>query len=157
MIYDRIENIASYAAVSPMLEAAIASIQATDFAPLSPGTYGVGDSGIYFMIQEPKLALPGECFWEYHEDYADIQFAFSGGLERIGFASRDDIPQWIHKEGTDTFISHSDMSGLELAMREGWFAAFFPQDAHRPCIGKTDADGYRKIVYKIPIKETANF
>ena len=152
MIYDKIENIYRYSAISPVFREVAESLKSTDFARLSPGRYDIGSSGTYFMVQEPKLAPPEACFWEYHESCIDIQFAFSGGDEIIGFAFRDEISKWTRQDGTDTFLSADPLTGTGLSLHKGFFAVFFPQDAHRPCMGAVKAGGYRKIVYKIPME-----
>lgn len=103
------------------------------------------------MVQEPQLLHIEDTVWECHDRFIDIQFAYSGGPEFICYAPRGQLHGWEYNHDMDVAFSHSICSGLQLKLATGHFSVFFPNDAHRPCIGDANTY-YRKIVFKIPIK-----
>jgi len=151
MILDNIANLSRYKGLSKALDMAIDSLMSLDFSSMSVGDYDLDYYGVYYMVQEPRLADFEDTLWEKHDKYIDIQYAFKGSAEKINYAPLSLISDWKQKEGTDTSFSSNPHMGLEIGLSEGVFAIFFPQEAHRPCHGDMHDSAYRKIVYKIPI------
>ena len=149
MIFDTIENIESYRGLSQAFDTAVSALSGTDFTQLQPGTYYLGSSGVYYMVQTPQLQPRDMVRWECHERYIDIQYAVAGGPETIDWAPRGALSAWEKSPSGDIFFTNDDAPHLSLALIPGRFAVFFPQDAHRPCQGNPAP--CRKVVFKIPI------
>lgn len=152
VIFDSLSNVKSYLGISDVLDAALTALAATDFSSLPPDEYLFGDGGTYFIVQELRLKNRDETRWECHDQYIDIQYMLSGDPETIDYAPRQQFAHWVKNGEKDIYFSDEEKKGSALSLNEGYFAVFFPQDAHRPCQGEEDA-ACRKIVFKVPIKE----
>lgn len=150
MIFDTIKNIKNYVGISKDFDLAISALLMTDFAHLSPDTYPISNSNTYFMVQTPKLQSRDNARWECHDKYIDIQYIAAGGPEVIDWTSRQNLSNWKKEPSADVYFSDDDCQFLPLVLSSGYFAVFFPQDAHRPCLGAEDTKCL-KIVFKIPV------
>ena len=151
MIFDTIENVGSYRGLSPAFDAAVSILSGTDFAQLQPGAYypEPKSSGVYYMVQTPALLPRDKARWECHDRYIDIQYVMSGSTETIDWAPRGELNGWEKGTSSDIYFADGDVPYLPLALTPGRFAVFFPQDAHRPCLGASGSS--RKIVFKVPV------
>ncbi len=146
MIYDRLERIGAYRNIHPNLDQAIDYILATDLDTLEEGRHGADESPFYVLAQAPELKA--ENRWERHRTHIDVQIALADG-ETIGYAPEEETGPWSPwDDGADFASSESPDTGIPLRMSKGSFAVFFPQDAHRPCLGKGKT---RKIVVKVAV------
>lgn len=129
------------------MDKALEILRTTDFADLEPVSYQV-DEGVFYNVMEPELHAWEDTSWECHRKYIDIQYALTEG-EQIAVCPIDRIDDWIKYVETDDYaIAKADAVFTALPMGPEMFAAFFPQDAHRP----TWALGERKTVKKVVIK-----
>lgn len=152
MIFDKVENISLYKGMHRALDVAIEHVlchDAKDYEADSP-VY-LGDSGVYFSTAHVALRGRDEVRWECHDEYIDLQYVIDGHTETIDYASRDSLARWEKKPDGDIYFSDDGSCGLPLPVKPGFFAIFFPQDAHRPAQGKAGEESV-KIVYKIPCK-----
>ena len=103
-------------------------------------------------VHEYETLPREECRFEHHHHTVDLQYIISGG-ERIDWA-----PAWELEPDGD-YLEHKDFQYLlppagpadelsNIHLTAGYFAIFFPADAHRPKI----SDGVHKGVYKAVVK-----
>lgn len=139
MIFDRIENAATYRGTSPRLAAALEYLAHTDFTQLAPGKYELdGDKLFASVARFTTKPLEEEITWEAHRKYADVQYVVSGNekmgcvnLQR-GLTSNDlTIKTPYNPDGDIEFFRGQ---GPFLHVHAGEFAVFFPQDVHAPCL-----------------------
>lgn len=150
MIYDTIQNAGLYIGISKHLDLALAYMMKSIFSGLAAGRYDVDGDNVYLMIQQSALRRFEDTVWEAHRNYMDIQLAFTAG-ETIAFVPVADVAGWgSYNADTDCRCSHSAAHGIFLAMKPGRFAAFFPNDAHRPLIGEGNI---HKAVIKVLIEK----
>ncbi len=106
----------------------------------------------YVNVHEYDTLARDECRFEHHHHTVDLQYIIAGG-ERIDWA-----PAWELKSDGD-YLEHKDFQYLlppngspnELSnvhLTAGYFAIFFPADAHRPKMN----DGHHEAVYKAVVK-----
>ena len=104
------------------------------------------DHGAFYSVSDTKLCKKEERLFEYHRKFIDIQFVVNG-VEGMEYADINALPEGSFNEGSD--IGFTDGEGTPLSLNSGDFAVFFPEDAHKPCIGEGVV---RKVVVKIPVK-----
>lgn len=150
MIYDEIKNINLYFGLSEKMDIALKVLANTDFADFKPGTYFIGDSGVFYNVMEPCLENRDCTKWEIHDKYIDIQCSLCGGPEIIDCIHRGKIQDWRYEPGKDIAFSEQEMDANKVLLEEGNFAVFFPDDAHRPNQGEKGIY-YRKVVLKVPV------
>ena len=146
MIYDRIENIETYSAISERLAKGLRLLQTTDFSALEAGKYEVDGKELFFMLQSYQSKEQNDRP-EAHKKYIDIQYLLEGE-EQIGIGALSEMVEEVsaNPEG-DIWFYHGPVTSFK--MEKGNFAVFFPQDAHAPGIATGNPAPVRKVVVKV--------
>jgi YhcH/YjgK/YiaL family protein len=93
----------------------------------------------------------GECFFESHRKYIDVQFILSGE-EIIEVSNRNLLAVALEYNEELDYIKYEDKKGVSsIVLKAGDVAIFYPQDAHMPCIKVTDALKVVKAVVKVKV------
>ena len=109
--------------------------------------------GVYAMESVYRTRARGDCFFESHRRYIDVQALVEGeesieilGIERLRVAV-DYVPDKDLVKYTD-----SDFAS-RLRLVPGELAIFFPPDGHMPCLRVSDSQPVlvRKTVVKVPV------
>lgn len=149
MIIDKIENLEKYLSTFKYGKELSDFIKNTDFSTLSYGkTQIVGkDLFVNYMTYTTKNTV-GDL--EAHKDYVDLQLVFKGE-ERMDYANLDDCTTTVeyNQEKDVYFLTAKDYSSLYF--KEGYFAIYFPQDAHRPSLTYKEEQTIVKAVFKIKV------
>jgi len=149
MILDQIEHIESYVGLHPRIDRGLRFLANFDAEMFIPGRKEIDGAAVFVLFQEYKSKPLSEGKWESHRRYADIQFIHQGE-ERMGYASRDSLLETRAYNSQDDCALHAG-EGLHFHMREGWFAIFFPHDAHMPGIAVDEPALVRKVLLKIEL------
>lgn len=149
MIYDLIENIATYKGLDPHLDLAIDSILSGDFKTQDPGRYELAGDKVFCFVQDNQLAEPGQRF-EYHRNYADLHFLLAGQeMISYGYDGLEDLEPYQAQSDVG-FLTAS--SQLDLTINDQYFAFFLPGESHLPNQKAGEGEQVRKLVYKILIE-----
>ncbi|WP_105110343.1 YhcH/YjgK/YiaL family protein [Streptococcus suis] len=149
MIYDLIENIATYKGLDSHLDLAIDSILSGDFKTQDPGRYELAGDKVFCFVQDNQLVEPGQRF-EYHRNYADLHFLLAGQeMISYGYDGLEDLEPY-QAQSDIGFVSAS--KHLDLIINDRYFAIFLPGEVHLPNQAAGEALQVRKIVYKILIE-----
>ena len=146
MIYDRIENIETYTAISERLAKGLRLLLTTDFSAMEAGKYEVDGTELYYMLQSYQSKEQNDRP-EAHRRYIDIQYIVEGE-EQIGVGALSGMTEEVsaNPEG-DIWFYHGPVTNIK--MKKGSFAVFFPQDAHAPGIAAGDPAPVKKVVVKV--------
>ena len=146
MIYDRIENIETYTAISERLAKGLKLLRTTDFSAMEAGKYEVDGTELYYMLQSYQSKEQNDRP-EAHRRYIDIQYIVEGE-EQIGVGALSGMTEEVsaNPEG-DIWFYHGPVTNIK--MEKGSFAVFFPQDAHAPGIAAGDPAPVKKVVVKV--------
>lgn len=150
MIFDRMENCGLYFGTTSLYSAGINFIKKSLSAPPPDGRYEL-DAGAYATIQTYTTGSEAGKFPESHRSRADIQ-ALLSGREIVGWTAvkglKTKSPYELEKD-----IEFYENSGEEskLLLRPGYFAVFYPGDAHKPGCCADAPEEVRKVVVKIPV------
>lgn len=114
------------------------------------GSYIVAD-GVTAVVKTYMTQLPIELKLENHEKFIDLQYMLSGN-EMMEWIPQ--LPETIREQynpDTDVTFYADDDRARPVAVREGEFVLFWPQDVHKPScvIGRPEL--VRKIVVKIAV------
>jgi YhcH/YjgK/YiaL family protein len=149
MILDKIENAYLYSSINPLLAEGLKFITENDFSTVEPGKFYLKDDLLYAMINEYETKPAKECKPEAHKKYTDIQFIVSGE-ELIGFQTLgEQLPSEPYNEEKD--VAFFNEGGSLFSLKQGFFAIFFPDDIHQPCIMIDEPARIRKVVVKVAI------
>ena len=151
MICDSIKNLKLYCGLSPDFKEVNDFIMSNDLEKTPPGRYTLkGD--IYYMVQNYETKPESEGFFEAHRKFIDLQYVVSG-KERHNYAHLSNLKVREQYNAEKDMASYDgDGTSCSLILNKGFFAVYFPEDAHMPNlrIGK-DPEKMIKVVFKIPV------
>jgi YhcH/YjgK/YiaL family protein len=149
MIIDKIENAYLYAPINPLLAEGLKFIAENNFNQIEPGKFFLKDDLLYAMVSEYETKPAEQCKPETHKKYTDIQFIVSGE-EKIGFIT------YAGQEPSEAYNAEKDVMFFDLettrfTLKAGYFAIFFPDDIHQPCVMVDAPAKVKKVVVKVAI------
>lgn len=147
VLLDRLDNPAIVALLPARLKQAVDYLRSTNLMTLSLGRHDLDGDRAFALVQEYTTRKPGECVWEAHRMYIDVQYVVRGA-ERMGYAN---LAQAREREPYD---SARDVAFFEpgedyVTVREGMLAIFGPEDVHAPCGAAGQPAQVRKIIIKV--------
>lgn len=149
MILDRLANASLYHDAHPGLAAAFAYLARFDDAT-ADGRQELDGERLYALVQRYVTRPAGEKRWESHRRYLDVQYLVAG-RERIDHAPLAMLQGATAYDEAKDVIHYAGPAGESsaLCLEAGDFAAFFPEDGHRPGV---TADGPAAEVRKVVVK-----
>jgi biofilm protein TabA len=147
VIIDRLQNPSVITALPSRLKQAVQYLQTTNLAVLPVGRHNLDGDRLFVLVQEYTTRSPGECKWEAHRMYIDVQYLVRG-TERMGFSN---IAQATEQEPYDAARDVAFFQPGEdyVTVREGMLAIFGPEDVHAPCGAVGHPSAVRKIIIKV--------
>jgi biofilm protein TabA len=150
MIADKIENIDTYRGIHENVDKAIEYLLKEDFVSLSPGKHQIHGDDLFIIISEYTTKPKSESQYEAHRKYIDIQILIKGE-ENIYWLPVDGLNvSKEYSEETDAAL-FEEASGSLICMERGYFALFFPKDAHMPGCSISRNIPVKKAVVKVRI------
>lgn len=149
MIVDTLAHMDTYKGLDPRLYQALETIRDTDFSCQADGEYEVDGFGFRYILQSYTTRETNDTP-EAHRDFIDVQYIISGH-EVIAAGQLDKMEQVVesHLE-RDIWLYHGPVDPITLDT--GYFAIFFPQDAHAPRIASPAGPAQvRKCLFKVHI------
>lgn len=148
MIYDKIDNLTFYAGISDDIRLGLEYLR--DVKPeVEVGVHELSPR-VKAIVSEYTTKEVNELGYEAHRQYIDIQYNLIGE-EKISCMPLEQLKETkSYNEATDAaFYQANNEQPLEMAIGNGYFTIFFPQDAHMPqlCIDKPMA--VKKVVVKV--------
>lgn len=148
MIFDRIENLKNYGALSEKVLEFLTNLD--ENTPCGRRTI---ESKTYANVEEYNTKSHENCFFEAHKKYIDIQILLKG-RERLDFRNINglSVKNEYDPEKDIVFYSDKETEG-SIFLQNGNFAMLFPQDAHRPQMNASPevCESVKKVVVKIAI------
>ncbi len=150
MIYDKVENMSLYFSGLKGFERVEEVYKEFLKAPFAEGRIDIDGDNAWCNVATYTVNPDNPLKYEAHREYADVQVMVDGA-ENFGWAITDECNiTEDFKEGSDiAFMDAPDGQFFEL--KKGYFAVFFPQDAHAPCRKNDSADTAHKLVFKVKL------
>lgn len=149
MITDNLKNNSLYYGVSSRLKTALEYLQNNDFKSMEPGKYEIDGDNIYALVNCIETKVKGDSQWEAHRKYIDIQYICEGS-ELMGYNHIDELKVTKEYDNSGDYLL-LDGDGSFLAVKEGCFAIFFPEDAHMPGLAVTNPEKVKKVIVKVRV------
>lgn len=149
MIYDNLDNIAFYKGLSPDIYEGLKFLRQVS-PDIAVGTYQLTPN-VKAIVSEYTTKEVNENGYEAHRQNIDIQYLLTG-KEKIACLPVEELSETKpYSEETDAafYNAVSDHSPLTLDLRSGYFAIFFPQDGHMPCLCISKPEAVKKVVVKV--------
>ena len=132
MIIDNINNCKNYFALHPKFAAAFKFLQELDGT--QHGTIELDGKNLYVMINEVEPVGQLAAKFEVHQKYIDIQYIVSGS-DNVGWAdAADNVPITDYDDENDYQLLEAQACNW-FKLTPGYFAIFYPEDAHAPLAG----------------------
>lgn len=153
MIVDKLVNLEQYVHLHPNFKTALEYIKNNDLSQLEVGKYEIDGKEVYLMREDYEPRPLEKCYFEGHQNYADIQIVLSG-FEYMGYHN-------IQKEGitiTDAYNPEKDVEKYQIKnftkvyLNDQMFAIVLPQDLHMPKLATEKQSFVKKAVFKIKLK-----
>lgn len=148
MIYDKIENISRYMALSDGLAEGLRFLQLA--AAGKPAGHYLLSGENYANIDEYDTKRTNSAGFEAHRKYIDIQYLLSGE-ERVLVRPLEGaccvVPYDAARDAA--FFCHDEAGSAELRLGNGHFVILFPNDAHEPQLCIEEPQHVRKVVVKV--------
>jgi YhcH/YjgK/YiaL family protein len=150
MVFDRIENAATYFKLSPRIETALRFLQRDDLKTLPLGRQELDGDRLFALVQEYQTKRPDETFWETHRKYIDVQYIVSGA-EAMGYAPKQSMTlKADYDPQREVFVWTGQ--GHQLILSPGTFVIFHPHDAHMGGLIIDEPRPVRKVVLKLAVE-----
>jgi biofilm protein TabA len=149
MIFDAVHHFKTYLSIHPLFKVVSDFLENRSLSSLPAGRLDI-ERGVY-VIKRDYITLDLQPpVLEGHRRSIDIHMVDEGS-EVIGFCNRDECTV------VEPYNEEKDFENLDgtcgwLILNKGYFAVFFPQDAHIPGLhSDTLKQTVKKIVFKIPV------
>ncbi len=150
MIFDTLEYSDRYTSLHPFFRRAFDALATTNFEMLEPGRHAIDGDRIYISLDHKNGRGREGARLEAHKRYIDIQLTIDGE-EEIGWRPISDCHKSITKYDAATDVQFfADPPRTWVRVLPGYFAIFFPEDAHAPLAGHGPL---KKAIAKIAIEE----
>lgn len=149
MITDKLSNASLYYGCHPKFKKAFEFLLG-DINHLSIGKYVIDGDQVFALVQKCDISPEGSGTFEAHKKYIDIQYIVKSS-ESFQYAHKDTLtPKTDYEEIKDA--QRFCGQGSTIALTEGDFIVFFPEDAHLACISPDGCVGTsEKIVIKVHV------
>lgn len=150
MIYDKIENMGLYFSHLKGFERVESVCKDFLNAPFNDGKIEIDGENAWCNVSSYTINDENPLKYEAHRQYADVQVMVDGA-EKFGWANINEcqLTQDFTEGGDIAFMDAPDGQFFEL--KKGYFAVFFPGDAHAPCRKSDLSDTAHKLVFKIKL------
>ena len=150
MIYDHLNNIATYKGLSPNIALGLDFLK--QMKPDTPvGEYQINHR-VKAIVSEYETKLENEYGYEAHRKNIDIQYLLSGE-ERIACLPVERLKETKpYNEEKDAAFYAADLKPQEMTISDGYFAVFFQQDGHMLQLSVDKPMKVKKVVIKVEIE-----
>ena len=148
MILDSLENASRYFPLHPGFEAAFQFLKQHNLTQLKDGPNDIAGERLSAMVVRDTGKGKDAAKFESHRQYIDIQYTVSG-YDDIGWENRSVCKsdgKGYNAESVAELYSNSPSRWTTVP--QGYFAIFFPEDAHAP-MGTDEA--VQKVVVKVAV------
>ena len=151
MILNRLENSELLETLHPGFAAAFTFLQREDLDQLPAGRHEIDGPRLYAVVIRDQGRGKDRAKLEVHRRYIDIQYSVAN-TDLIGWKPASDCQNpeqpFNAEKGVQFYLDTPDSW---IAVPEGCFGIFFPEDAHAP----QGADGaIHKVVVKVAVDWT---
>lgn len=150
MIYDKVENMSLYFDRLKGFEKIEKAYNEFLLNPIKEGRIDIDGDNLWCNVASYTVNPDNPLKYEAHREYADVQVMVDGE-EIFGWANTKEcnVTEDFEEGGDIAFMDAPNGQFFEL--RKGYFAVFFPEDAHAPCRKSENADTAHKLVYKVKL------
>ena len=149
MVYDKIDNIETYKGLSEDIFEGLMFLKNAS-PDLSCGVHEINPR-VKAIVSEYETKPVNENGYEAHKKYIDIQYLLKGAEKNCCLPIEKLKETKPYKEEIDAAFYTANIPAQELTLGYGYFAIYWPQDGHLPCLLLEELNSVKKIVIKVEI------
>lgn len=109
------------------------------------------NSKVKAIVSEYETKKVNENGFEAHRKFIDIQYVLQGA-EKVCCLPVDQLQLTTsYREENDAAFFSACSQPVEMTIGNGFFAVFFPQDGHMPCLSFDKPQKVKKVVVKVEV------
>ena len=147
MVYDKIDNIETYKGLSEDIYEGLKFLKNAT-PDLACGVHEINPR-VKAIVSEYETKAVNENGYEAHRDYIDIQYLLKGREKNCCLPVEKLKETKSYKEEIDAAFYEADILTQELMLGDGYFAIYWPQDGHMPCLSIKEPRTVKKVVVKV--------
>lgn len=150
MIYDKIDNLEICAGISEDIRLGLEWLRDAD-PDIEKGVYELSHR-VKAIVSEYTTKEVNENGYEAHRDHIDIQYLLKGS-EKICCLPLEYLKETksYNHEIDAALYEEVSVKPQEMVIGNGYFAVFYPQDGHMPCVSIDSPNRVKKVVVKIKV------
>ncbi len=147
MVYDKIDNIETYKGLSEDIYEGLNFLKNAT-PELACGVHEINPR-VKAIVSEYETKPVNENGYEAHRKFIDIQYLLKGTEKNCCLSIEKLKETKPYKEEIDAAFYETDVLVQEMMLGDGYFAIYWPQDAHMPCLSVDGAEKVKKVVVKV--------
>ena len=147
MVYDKIDNIETYKGLSEDIYEGLKFLKSAT-PDLACGVHKINPR-VKAIVSEYETMPVNKNGYEAHKKFIDIQYLLKGEERNCCLPIEKLTEIKPYREEIDAAFYTADASTQELKLGDGYFAIYFPQDGHMPCLCVNKPAIIKKVVVKI--------
>ena len=149
MVYDKSDNIETYKGLSEDIYDGLKFLKNAT-PDLDCGVHEINPR-VKAIVSEYETKAVNENGYEAHKKFIDIQYLLKGEEKNCCLPIEKLTAIKPYKEEIDAAFYEAKIPAQELMLGDGYFAIYWPQDGHMPCLSVNNSKNVKKIVVKIEI------
>lgn len=149
MVYDKIDNIETYKGLSEDIYEGLKFLKNAS-PDLTCGVHEINPR-VKAIVSEYETKAVNENGYEAHKKFIDIQYLLKGTEKNCCLPIEKLKVTKPYKEEIDAAFYKADVPAQELALGDGYFVIYWPQNGHMPCLNVDSVERVKKVVIKVRI------
>ena len=147
MVYDKIDNIETYKGLSEDIYEGLKFLKNAS-PDLACGVHEI-NLRVKAIVSEYETKAVNENGYEAHKKFIDIQYLLKGAEKNWCLPVEKLKETKAYREEIDAAFYEAKGPAQELMLGDGYFAIYWPQDGHMPCLSAYGAEKVKKVVVKV--------
>ena len=147
MVYDKIDNIETYKGLSEDIYEGLKFLKNAS-PELACGVHEISPR-VKAIVSEYETKPVNENGYEAHKKFIDIQYLLKGTETKCCLPIEKLKETKPYKDDIDAAFYEADVPVQELMLGDGYFAIYWPQDGHMPCLSEDHPENVKKVVVKV--------
>ena len=147
MVYDKIDNLETYKGLSEDIYEGLKYLKNAT-PDLACGVHEISTK-VKAIVSEYETKLINENGYEGHKKFIDIQYLLEGREKNCCLPVEKLKETKAYNEEKDAAFYEAEIPAQELMLGDGYFAIYWPQDGHMPCLCAIRIEAVKKVVVKV--------
>lgn len=149
MVYDKIDNIETYKGLSDELYEGLQFLKQASL-DVANGVHNINPR-VKAIVSEYDTKVVNENGYEAHRKFIDIQYLLKGREKNCCLPVEKLKETKAYSEEKDAAFYEAEVPAQEMMLGNGYFAIYWPQDGHMPCLSEDGTETVKKVVVKVEI------